>query len=193
MQKRFGTFEKWSPGRGYCGVHGLGKDTLYLTITILYLFHFLPLWTIPFWHWNMPDKTIWKRILDHCKTKETCPQISQSRKMFFSIKVMRFFVLCSTVEVLWCFGSVWLEELIMVQEQWQIWTLPWVLLQKPNCKMQCVEQKGRHLPRREYGNYFLRCRVKRWPVKAACKVYTPTEHRNDIIRCLNSDKVKTRV
>lgn len=29
------------------------------------------------------DKTIWKRILDHCKTKETCPQISQSRKMFF--------------------------------------------------------------------------------------------------------------
>lgn len=83
MQKRFGTFEKWSPGRGYCGVHGLGKDTLYLTITILYLFHFLPLWTIPFWHWNMPDKTIWKRILDHCKTKETCPQISQSRKMFF--------------------------------------------------------------------------------------------------------------
>lgn len=139
------------------------------------------------------DKTIWKRILDHCKTKETCPQISQSRKMFFSIKVMRFFVLCSTVEVLWCFGSVWLEELIMVQEQWQIWTLPWVLLQKPNCKMQCVAQKGRHLPRREYGNYFLRCRVKRWPVKAACKVYTPTEHRNDIIRCLNSDKVKTRV
>lgn len=39
----------------------------------------------------------------------------------------------------------------------------------------------------------LQTTAKRSPVKVAYKVYTPAEHRNDIIRCVNSNTVKNPV